>query len=102
MRSTRSGWPTATCVAHLPPAENATSTARSTPASSITATVSRAKSSAAYPWSGLSDAPFPRPSNVTTRTPCRAKYGTCIFHTRLCTNDQVGTITSVRLASAGP
>jgi len=50
----------------------------------------------------LSDAPFPRPSNVTTRTPCRAKYGTCIFHTRLCTNDQVGTITSVRLASAGP
>ena len=56
------------------PQDKDTRTARSTPAASMTATVSAAYSSFVYAAApaGRPDLPLPRPSNVTTRK-CRAR-----------------------------
>src|SRR5690606_7874869 len=66
--STRSGCSAATRTAHGAPRENPTRTERSTPASSMTATVSAATSEPRYAVApaGLSPSALPRPSNVTT------------------------------------
>ena len=96
---TRSGCSAATWAAHAAPLESPTSTARSTPTASMTATVSAAYSALAYAAApaGRSEPPLPRPSKVTTR--CRrARYGTCAFHIRDRTIDQLGSSTTV----AGP
>ena len=67
--STRSGWSAATCTDQAAPQERETRTARSTPAASITATVSAAYSSLVYAAAPAAAriAPLPRPSKVTTR-----------------------------------
>ncbi len=96
---TRSGCSAATWAAQAAPLERPTSTARSTPAASITATVSAAYSAFEYAAapSGRSEPPLPRPSKVTTRW-WRARWGTCAFHIRDRTIDQAGSSTTV----AGP
>ncbi len=65
----RSGWSAATWTAHSVPHDRATSTARSVPVASRTASVSAANSWWVYAAAptGRSDRPVPRPSNVTTR-----------------------------------
>lgn len=94
--STRSGCSAASSIARCAPRESATITAASVPVSSMTARASAANSASAYaprPF-GRSERPLPRGSNVTARK-CRAKYGTCAFHTRECTRVHVGRKSTV-------
>ena len=96
--STRSGWPAASRLPHLAPAERPTSVARSRPVASITASASAVYSASAYADAptGRSERPLPRPSKVTTRQ-WRARYGICAFQIRECTIDHAGS-----RSTAGP
>jgi len=70
------------------------STARSTPAASMTAMVSATSSVSAYeaPDRGRSERPLPRGSTVITRY-SRARYGTWAFQAREWTRGSIGTKT---------